>query len=96
MDKIHHIAIQVNNLDNALSWYKSNFNVEVTYQDDTWAMIQFDNVALALVTPTQHPPHFAITCENLEKFGTPKKHRDNTSSVYIKDPEGNVVEMIKL
>jgi len=96
MDKIHHIAIQVKNIQESVDWYKENFDVEVSYQDKTWAMINFENTALALVTPEEHPFHFAIETKQVESFGTPKKHRDGTSSVYIKDIDGNNLEMLEL
>ena len=51
MDKIHHIAIQVENIARSVEWYKKNFKVEVSYQDETWAMIDFENTSLALVKP---------------------------------------------
>tara|TARA_B100000470_G_C19586354_1_gene300150 strand:+ start:384 stop:533 length:150 start_codon:yes stop_codon:yes gene_type:complete len=49
MDKIHHIAVQVENLKESLAWYIQEFDVEIIYQDDTWAMLQFENMQLALV-----------------------------------------------
>ena len=68
-DSIHHVAIQVNDIERALEWYSSNFNTEVVYQDDTWAMLRFDNIYLALVIPGQHPPHIAIEHEGAESHG---------------------------
>ena len=96
MDKIHHIAIQVNDISKSVEWYKNNFKVEVSYQDETWAMIDFDNTSLALVLAEQHPYHFAIESTEAESYGLLTKHRDGTASVYIKDIDGNNVEMIKL
>tara|TARA_B100000965_G_C18920198_1_gene468453 strand:+ start:59 stop:361 length:303 start_codon:yes stop_codon:yes gene_type:complete len=96
MDKIHHIAIQVKNISDSVNWYKQNFDVEVTYQDETWAMIDFENTSLALVIPEEHPYHFAIESSNAGSYGELIKHRDGTASVYIKDIDGNNVEMIKL
>lgn len=96
MDTIHHIAIQVSDLPATLAWYKSQYDVKVTYEDESWALIQFANVALALVLPDQHPPHFAIISEHAERFGPLKTHRDGTASVYINDPAGNCIEMLKL
>lgn len=96
MDTIHHIAIQVNNLEETLAWYKSQYDLKVVYQDDTWALLQFANVALALVLPSQHPPHFAIVSEHAERYGSLTTHRDGTASVYIQDPSGNQIEMIRL
>ena len=57
MDKIHHIAIQVEDIARSVEWYKKNYEVEVSYQDETWAMIDFANTSLALVLAEQHPPY---------------------------------------
>jgi len=59
-------------------------------------MIKFANTSLALVLPDQHPYHFAIIAEDLAPYGDAVLHRDGTSSVYIKDQDGNNVEMLKL
>lgn len=96
MDKIHHIAIQVDDVSSAVDWYQNRFDVAVSYQDETWAMLNFDNISLAIVVPGQHPPHIAIQNQQAERFGKLKPHRDGTESVYIKDPFDNAVEIIKL
>lgn len=96
MDTIHHIAIQVADIKDSLEWYKNQYDVKVMYQDETWALLQFANVALALVLPNQHPPHFAIVSEHAERYGPLKTHRDGTASVYIQDPAGNHIEMLRL
>jgi len=94
-DALHHVAIEVDDIKRALDWYTSRFNAGVIYQDDTWAMLRFSNIDLALVTPGQHPPHIAIEHEHAEKYGDLKRHRDGTASVYIKDSEGNTLEIMK-
>ena len=96
MDKIHHIAIQVQDISKSVEWYKNNFDVEVSYQDETWAMLDFANTSLALVKPEEHPFHFAIESEDAGNYGELSKHRDGTASVYISDIDGNNIEMIKL
>ena len=96
LDTIHHIAIQVKDLEQSLLWYKKNFACQVAYQDKSWALLKFNNLSLALVHPDQHPPHFAVTREDITLYGTPMPHRDGTSSVYIEDPNGNNIEMLKL
>lgn len=96
MDTIHHIAIQVDDIQQSVDWYKSRYQLKVAYQDETWALLQFANVALALVLPNQHPPHFAIVSEHAEDYGPLQTHRDGTASVYIQDPAGNQIEMIRL
>jgi catechol 2,3-dioxygenase-like lactoylglutathione lyase family enzyme len=96
LDAIHHTAIQVKNIATAVSWYKERFACQIEYQDESWAMIKFANTSLALVLPDQHPYHFAIIAEDLTPYGEAALHRDGTSSVYIKDQDGNNVEMLKL
>jgi catechol 2,3-dioxygenase-like lactoylglutathione lyase family enzyme len=93
LDSVDHIAISVDNVATAVDWYTKTFACTVTYQDDTWAFLQFSNLRLALVVPGQHPPHIAFTHPEAEKFGKLKQHRDGTRSVYIRDPAGNSVEI---
>lgn len=94
MDHIDHIAISVTDIAQSVDWYTKNFDCEVAYQDNTWAMLRFGNIKLALVVPQQHPPHIAFVFPNAERFGELKPHRDGTRSVYVKDPAGNAVEVL--
>ena len=96
LDSIHHTAIQVKDIAAAVSWYTERFSCEIEYQDESWAMLKFSNTSIALVLPDQHPYHFAIISDNLSPYGKAVPHRDGTSSVYIRDEDGNHVEMIKL
>lgn len=95
MDSLHHVAIQVKDLSRALQWYTSQFDCRVLYQDDTWAFLEFANIRLALVIPSQHPAHIAIQQDHVTGFGPLKHHRDGTRSVYVTDSEGNAVELIE-
>ena len=96
MDKIHHIAIEVKSIEETIKWYMENSRCEVSYQDKTWALLKYQNISLALVLPNAHPPHIAFEKENAEDYGKLKLHRDGTSSVYIKDPSDNAVEILKV
>jgi extradiol dioxygenase family protein len=95
MDKIHHLAIQVKDIKTAVTWYKEKFDANIIYEDESWAMLEFENLSLALVIPEQHPPHFAIESDDAEKFGKLTPHRDGTASIYLQDPFGNAIEIIK-
>ena len=95
MEKIHHIAIEVKNIKEAINWYTSNTDCKLVYQDETWAMLKYANINLAFVLPKMHPPHIAFEKANADKYGKLKKHRDGTSSTYIKDPSNNYVEILK-
>ncbi|QDT63991.1 VOC family protein [Calycomorphotria hydatis] len=94
LDSLHHVAIEASNIAEAVDWYRKTFRCEIAYQDDTWAMLQFGNMALALVTPGQHPPHIGFITPEAESYGELKTHRDGTRSIYIADPHGNAVELL--
>jgi len=95
LDSLHHAALRVRDVKKAVDWYTEHFRCEVEYQDDTWALLAFDNVRLAFVLEQQHPPHIAIVGDPAA-YGTAQRHRDGTSSVYLKDPDGNNVEVLAL
>jgi len=48
------------------------------------------------VLPEQHPYHFAIITDDLTPYGKATLHRNGTKSVYIKDADGNNIEMLRL
>ena len=91
--KIHHIALQVKNIKECVSYYCNKFNADVEYEDKTWAMLNFDNIKLALVLPEEHPPHICFE-KKLPKSIPAKEHRDGTKSVYDFDPSGNMIELL--
>lgn len=94
MDKIHHVALQVEDIARAVAWYTQEFDCKVSYRDDTWAMLEFANVKLALVVPTQHPHHVAFVHQDAAKFGKLTIHRDGVASIYLKDSEDNSIEIM--
>jgi extradiol dioxygenase family protein len=94
LDTIDHVAIPVNNIRESVEWYTRTFQCNVRYQDETWALLGFENMSLALVIPQQHPAHIGLVSEEADRFGQLKTHRDGTRSVYVSDPAGNAVEIL--
>jgi extradiol dioxygenase family protein len=94
MDRLHHVAIQVWDLAEAVEWYRSHFGCTVAYSDDSWALLDFENVQLALVTPGQLPPHISFATPRAADFGNLTRHRDGSASVYVTDPAGNAIEVL--
>ena len=94
LDAVDHVALSVTDIREALDWYHRHFQCDVLYQDDTWALVQFSNIKLALVIPSQHPPHLGLVTPKAADFGALKPHRDGTRSVYITDPAGNSLELL--
>ena len=92
--KIDHIALQVNNINESVNYYKE-YGASVIHQDDTWAFLQFDNIKLALVIEDEHPYHIAFEVDMLPHTDNVKKHRDGSISYYIKDPSDNTIEIIQ-
>lgn len=94
LDVIHHLALSVTHIADSVAWYRQQFRCEVTYQDETWALLKFANLSMALVLPEQHPAHVGVTRADAERWGELKTHRDGTRSVYVADPDGNQIEIM--
>ena len=93
--KIDHIAVQVDDIYEGCEWYHERFGVNILYFDQTWALLEFDNIKMALVLPNQHQNHVAIEVDS-EKYPNLefKQHRDGSNYHYLTDPWGNCVELI--
>lgn len=94
LDTMDHVAIAVHDIQLALDWYRRSFQCELLYQDATWALLQFSNIKLALVSPSQHPAHLGFLRPDAAAFGPLIPHRDGTQSVYVNDPDGNSIEFL--
>jgi len=94
LESIDHVAIAVQEIEPALDWYRHTFQCEVLYRDPTWALLQFANIKLALVLPSQHPAHLGFFRTDAAEFGPLTPHRDGTMSVYLADPNGNSIEFL--
>ena len=95
LDRIHHIAVVVPDIQKGINWYTKNFHCTVEYVDATWALLNFANTQLALVLSHQHPGHFAVTRSDADKFGKLTRHRDGLKAIDIKDRAGNPLEILK-
>ena len=101
MFELDHVAIQTEDVPASVEYYVQNFAAEILYEDTTWAFLKVGQGKLALVTPSQHPPHIALRVDEntLEaaamRAGKPiDRHRDGTTGIYVDDPNGNVIELI--
>tara|TARA_B100001769_G_C21849125_1_gene460392 strand:- start:316 stop:624 length:309 start_codon:yes stop_codon:yes gene_type:complete len=94
LTQIDHVALESNDIKKSVKWYMDNFNCKIKYQDETWALLYFKNIGLALVTPNHHPPHIAIVDKKIEKNPSSKSHRDGIKYIYVTDPDKNVIEKL--
>jgi extradiol dioxygenase family protein len=93
--KVDHIAVPVDDIEEACKWYSGKFDAKILYFDKSWAILDLDNIKLALFIRGSHPNHFAVEV-NLDLFDELefKKHRDGSRYHYLTDPWGNCVELI--
>jgi catechol 2,3-dioxygenase-like lactoylglutathione lyase family enzyme len=95
LDRLHHVAIPCDDVGAAVAWYTQRFRCEVTYRDGTWALLRFANASLALVTRDEHPAHFGVEGPAPDTLGEVRTHRDGVRFLYLRDPWGNVVEVVE-
>ena len=43
-DTVDHIAVAVSDVKGTVDWYLKNFKCQVTYQDNSWALLEFANI----------------------------------------------------
>ena len=67
---VDHLAIESKNISDSVKWYTTNFKCVIKHQDETWALLKFDNIQIALVTPGEHPPHFAVVDKEVSTVKT--------------------------
>ena len=91
---IDHIAVESSDISKSVEWYTKKFECEIKHQDSTWALLSFQNISVALVSPGDHPPHFAVYDKDLIKSDDLKVHRDGIGYEYKTDPDKNVIELI--
>jgi catechol 2,3-dioxygenase-like lactoylglutathione lyase family enzyme len=99
--ELDHVAIPSANIAQSVRWYVETVGAQILYADETWAFLQVGQGKIALVTPTQHPPHLAVRIDSAGLEGVAARagkkidvHRDGTQGIYLSDPDGNQVEMI--
>lgn len=91
---IDHIAITVDDIAKTVDWYCQRFECTIDYQDETWALLGFENIKLAFVLAKDHPPHIAFRAPEKELTAHLSKRRDGERSYYDKDCAGNVIEWL--
>lgn len=105
-----HIALVVENVEQAAKFYNTNFGFEIMYIFDEWGMVRKNKDDIAFIKKgSHHPPHFGLRVGSREEVDKafdklqtaginilrgPKLHRDDSYSLYFSDPDGNAVEII--
>ena len=94
LTEVAHVALAVADIGQSVRWYTSSFACSVIIEQKTFALLQFANLKLALVLPSQEPPHLAFLREDALQFGELSRRNDGLLSTYLSDPTGNVVELV--
>ena len=99
--KIDHIAILSTDIDRSVKWYSKRLpDSKVLYQDETWGLVSVGGIKIAFVIKSQHPSHvcFEVDDSYIDQYLSNKifkEHRDESSSCYVKDIDGNHIEFLK-
>lgn len=96
LDQVHHIALPVADISQSIAWYQSSFSCELAYQDATQAILQFNNIRIVLVLPSQQRMHIAYLRDDAETLGELREQVDGIQSTFVADPTGNPVEIVAL
>jgi hypothetical protein len=59
-DTVDHIAVAVSDVKGTVAWHLENFKCQVTYQDDSWALLEFANIRVAFCAAATAPAPFCI------------------------------------
>ncbi|MCB0323809.1 MAG: VOC family protein [Bdellovibrionales bacterium] len=94
LDAVHHVALPVHDLDQSVHWYRTSFCCQEVYRDRTQAILQFANLRLVLVLPSQQRLHLAFVKPDAAEFGRIKEQSDGVHSTMVSDPSGHIVELV--
>jgi catechol 2,3-dioxygenase-like lactoylglutathione lyase family enzyme len=93
-DSVDHVALQVHDLDLAVNWYVSSFRCEVLMRTSTQAVLQFSNIKVVLVLPSQQQSHLAFNRLDAGSFGELHPHLEGQLATAVADPSGNIIELV--
>ena len=67
---IDHVAIIVDNLEEAEKWYLSNIGGEITHRQDNYVRLKLKNTNLALLSSdfVTSKTHIGVLCEKINNF----------------------------
>ena len=94
LNLVDHIALNVADISRAVHWYTTSFNCKLVYQNASEAMIQFGNIRLQLILPSQVPQHIALRRPDAGSFGELRESQAGFVSTFVSDPTGNMIEII--
>ena len=44
LSPVDHIALQTRDIKSTVNWYSNNFECDIVFEDDTWALLKFQNI----------------------------------------------------
>ena len=90
---IHHVTINVADIEKSIKWYLSSFSCELIGQERTSATLRFANLSLTLCLPSESPAHLAFLRDDAATLGELRHRAEGLSSTFVADPTGNVIEV---
>ncbi len=98
MKTIDHIAVLVENLEISQRWYEKHCGAKMIFKDHKYRRMKMNNTTIALIDKKHYKyAHIGVLVDCVNDFpdnGEVVTHRDGTVGCYLRDPDGNVVELI--
>lgn len=93
-DVVHHVTVQVGDLERAIAWYGETFRAKLLRRASNRAVFAFGSLELHLVGPGTQPAGITIVRHDVAKMGPSKRRADGVRQLHLVDPWGNAIEVI--
>lgn len=95
VERLGHVAIRVEDMERAKAFYLG-LGCRLVWDAADWCYLMAGDDGLALLGPDYRAagPHFAFHFSDRDQVQAMHDHRDGTASFYLRDPEGNWLEML--
>lgn len=94
LGRIDHVAISVADIKRSIKWYMTSFECRLVSETPREAVLEFENIRLVLVLPSQEPAHLAVLKEDAHTYGELRERSFGLWTTFVADPTGNVVELV--
>ncbi|MFT7536642.1 MAG: catechol-2,3-dioxygenase [Hyphomicrobiaceae bacterium] len=93
-DVVHHVTVQVGDLERAIKWYGETFRAKLVRRSSDRAVFAFESLELHLAGPDTEPAGITIVRHDVAKMGPSKRRANGVRGLHLVDPWGNAIEVV--
>ena len=93
-DRLHHVTLQVGDVDRAARWYVETFRCETVHRDARRVVVAFGDLQVHLVRADLEPPSLTLVRPDVAEMGPSTRRPDGVRMLRLVDPWGNVIEVV--